>query len=114
MSTWGDMCRRAEGEQIRKEDEIKNKLDKIGKMLKSMKVTPDGYPPFYQFLILVNEFGGHISMYHLIGVATVNEDGTKDFYSKELLNSFETLMEEKGEIIKISNSFNNNESLIEL
>lgn len=112
MSTWGDICRRAEGKEIRREDKIKNKLDKIGEMLKSMKVSPYGYSPIFQFLIFVHEFDDQIIMYHLIGTATMHEDGTKDFYSEELLNSFKRI-EENGEIIKINDSFSNL-SLLEL
>lgn len=111
MSAWGEMRRRSSGEQIRKEDNYKYiTLDQIKKMLKSMKVgsNPDEYPPVYLFKVLVEEWvdglDNVVTMYNITAMAEQHQDGTKDFYSKPVLNSFEDLMK-KGDIIGVKNLF---------
>ena len=80
-------------------------LDKIEELLKSMKVgTKEGeYPPALDFNILVEHFDGNIVLYSIMATATQHTDGSRDFYSEPVLNSFKELMDKRGDIIKINN-----------
>lgn len=105
MSLWSDIQKRSAGILKREEDEKRYiKLDKIEEMLKSMKVgTKAGeYPPFFALYMLVEHFDGNIHEYSIMAAATQHEDGSRDFYSESVLNSFKELMDQKGNIIKIN------------
>ena len=80
-------------------------LDKIKEILKSMKVgTKEGeYPPVFNLSILVEHFDGNIMLYSIMAMATRHADGSRDFYSEPVLNSFKELMDKRGDIIKINN-----------
>ena len=82
-------------------------LDKIEEILKSMKVgTKEGeYPPVLDLNILVEHFDGNIVLHSIMVSATQHADGSRDFYSEPVLNSFKELMDKRGDIIKISNLF---------
>ena len=80
-------------------------LDKIEEILKSMKVgTKEGeYPPVFDLNIFVEHFDGNIVLYSIMATATQHADGSRDFYSEPVLNSFKELMDKRGDIIKINN-----------
>ena len=106
MSAWGDMMRRGAGEEIRTEDKQKFiTLDKIEKILKEMKVGQNQgeYSPLHTFIVTVDGFDGQYVIYSITAAATQHPDGTRNFYSEQVLNSFRTLIDEKGYIVKISN-----------
>ncbi len=108
MSIWSDIQDRSAGILVREEDEKRYiKLDKIEKMLKSMKVgtKADEYPPVFAFSILVEQFDGDVVVYSIMAEATQHTDGSRDFYSETVLNSFEELMDKRGNIIEINNLF---------
>ena len=108
MSIWSDIQDRSAGILEREEDKNRYiKLDKIEEILKSMKVgTKEGeYPPVFVLKILVEHFDGKIVVYAITAVATQHADGSRDFYSEPLLNSFKELMDNRGNIIEINNLF---------
>ena len=108
MSIWSDIQDRSAGILEREEDKNRYiKLDKIGEILKSMKVgTKKGeYPPVFALNILVEHFDSDIVAYSIAAAATQHEDGSRDFYSEPLLNSFKELMDKRGNIIEITNLF---------
>ena len=108
MSAWGEMRHRSAGKLTRKEDVHEYiTLDKIEEMLKSMRVGQNQgeYAPIYAFSITVKDlFSDVCTVYSITAVATTHQDGTRNFYSNAVLNSFENLMK-KGDIIKIENLF---------
>ncbi len=108
MSIWSDIQDRSAGILEREEDKNRYiKLDKIEKILKSMKVgTMAGeYPPVFALKILVEHFDGKIVAYSIAVAATQHADGSRDFYSEPALNSFKELMDKRGNIIEIDNLF---------
>ena len=108
MSIWSDIQERSAGISEREEDKKRYiTLDKIKEILKSMKVgTKEGeYPPMLDLNILVEHFDGNIVLHSIMVSATRNADGSRDFYSEPVLNSFKELMDKRGDIIKISNLF---------
>ena len=80
-------------------------LDKIEEILKSMKVgAKEGEEPRVLDLnILVEHCDGNIVLYSIMATATQHADGSRDFYSEPVLNSFKELMDKRGDIIKINN-----------
>ena len=56
-------------------------------------------------LKLVEHFDGNIMLYSIMAMATRHADGSRDFYSEPVLNSFKELMNKRGDIIKINNLF---------
>ena len=108
MSIWSDIEKRSAGILKREEDEKRYiKLDKIGEMLKSMKVGVNAgeYPPFVAFYIRVEHFDGSIGEYSIFAQATQHKDGRRDFYSETLLNSIKEIMDKRGYIIQINDLF---------
>ena len=108
MSIWSDIEDRSAGEIFREEDKNKYiKLDKIKEMLKSMKVgTKEGeYPPVFAFYMLIEQFDGDVVVNSILAAATQHADGSRDFYSETVLNSFEEIMDKRGNIIEINNLF---------
>jgi len=108
MSIWSDIEDRSAGILEREEDKNRYiKLDKIEEVLKSMKVgTKKGeYPPFFAFNMLVEHFDGNIHEYSILAAAIKHADGSRDFYSESVLNSFKELMDKRGNIIEIDNLF---------
>ncbi len=106
MSIWSDIQDRSAGISEREEDKKRYiTLDKIEEILKSMKVgTKEGeYPPVLDLNILVEHFDGNIALYSIMAAATQHADGSRDFYSEPVLNSFKELMDKRGDIIKINN-----------
>lgn len=108
MSIWSDIQDRSAGILEREEDKNRYiKLDKIEEILKSMKVgTKAGeYPPVFALNILVEHFDGNVVAYSIMASATQHADGSRDFYSEPVLNSFKELMDKRGNIIEINNLF---------
>ena len=103
MSIWSDIHKRSNGYAERKEDIYKYiKLDKIAEILKSMKVGPNDYPPFYLFEIIVQEFDGSYQRYSIVAKATQHPTGERDFYSEEVMKSFENMINEHKGIVVIN------------
>jgi len=108
MSIWCDIHRRSNGLQEREEDKNRYiKLDKIEEILKSMKVgTKKGeYPPVFALNILVEHFDGNVVSYSIMAASTQHADGSRDFYSEPVLNSFKEIMDNRGNIIEITKLF---------
>jgi hypothetical protein len=105
MSFWGDVHRRSRGEEIRKEDDHKYMtMERVEEILKKAKVDiyPFGYPPYHIFKVLVEDFlSDKISIYTITAASTHHPDGTRNFYSEPVLDSFKSLMEKNGNIIQI-------------
>lgn len=105
MSAWGEMRRRSAGRLKRKENEFKYiTLEQIEDRLKSMKPgsNPDEYSPIYMFKVVVKDFiSNECVLYSITAMATEHQDGTKDFYTEGLINSFKNLMEKIGDIVEI-------------
>lgn len=105
MSTWGEMRHRSAGRLKRKENEFKYiTLEQIEERLKSMKPgsNPDEYSPIYMFEVVVKDFiSNEYVVYSIAARATEHKDGTKDFYTEGLINSFKNLMEKIGDIVEI-------------
>ena len=108
MSIWSDIQDRSAGILEREEDKNKYiKLDKIEEMLKSMKVgTKVGeYPPVFAMRVLIEQFDGEVVLYSIAAAATQHKDGSRDFYSESVLNSFKEIMDKRGNILEIDNLF---------
>ena len=55
--------------------------------------------------MLIEQFDGDVVAYSILAAATQHADGSRDFYSETVLNSFEEIMDKRGNIIEINNLF---------
>lgn len=107
MSVWSDLRKRSSGEVTRREDYFKGAtLEKIEEMLKSMRVgqNPGEYNPIHSFTVTVERFDESYIVYSITAVAIQQQDGTRNFYSENVVDSFRTLIEGIGYIIKIDDN----------
>lgn len=104
MSIWGDIHRRANGIQKRKEDILLDTVleEKIGHRLREFKVGPGQCTPLMIMSILVFDIQTrYISLKTVTCASVVHSDGSRDFCSRENISKIIECVG-NGELVSIN------------
>ena len=100
MSVWGDIRKRANGSEIKKEDEYLTKIENMVKDALSIQVGQPDVAPIRMFFIDVLKESEDIIRYSITLMAVIHADKTRDFCSEENVEKVMGFLD-VGKIIKI-------------